>query len=137
MGIKRVGGGRASLLGGAVLMTGMISGCDGILSRQQDFTISVDSISTTAATGPEDTLVVRFHGTVGSSRCYQLNRVDKHVDPAGIQLRFRGVYRNVHCGQMPVPLEHEERVPPPRESQFTITVIQPEGPPLQEVVVVP
>lgn len=125
---------RVLILAAAGVLAVMSAGCDWIVSGTEDFTIRVDSISAPAAISTVDTLAVRFFGTVGSSRCHQLERVEKHVDPAGMQLRFHGEWRNGYCGQMPVSFEHEELVPPPLEGLFTIRVLQPSGPPLERVV---
>ena len=111
-----------------------VSGCDSLLFPTKDFTIQVDSISAPAAIGPDDTLTVRFFGLVGTSGCFRLERVEKALGLDGMQVKFHGERRGSNCTQMPVVLEHVELVPPPLQDPFTITVLQPSGPPLEEVV---
>jgi hypothetical protein len=120
-----------------VLMAGLataFSGCDSLLFPTEEFTIRVDSISAPAAIGPDDTLTVRFFGWVGSSGCSRLERVEKALGPGGMQVKFHGERSGSDCTQMPVALEHEERVPPSLQDPFTIKVVQPSGPPLEQVV---
>jgi hypothetical protein len=77
---------------------------------------------------------VQFYGRIGSSGCYRLARVEKQVALGGVEIRFHGERKGGDCVQVPVALEHEVRVPPPLQHPFTIKVMQPSGPPLEQVV---
>jgi hypothetical protein len=117
-----------------IVLAAMNAGCDSLLFPTKDYTIQVDSVSAPAAIGAAETLVIGFFGTVGGNGCHRLVRVEKHLEPGGLQLRFHGERRGSDCTQMPVPLEHEERVLPPLQDPFTIEVLQPSGPSLERVV---
>lgn len=110
------------------------AGCDSLLFPTEEYIIEVDSLSAPAALAATDTLTMQFYGTVGSSGCYRLVRVERQVASGGMELRFHGERKWGDCFQMPVALEHEVRVPPPLQHPFTIKVMQPSGPPLEQVV---
>ena len=109
-------------------------GC-GLLDSTDSFVIRVDSISAPASIALADTLTARFFGSVGSDGCSRLERVEKRRDEGLIELRFHGTRKGgVDCIQMPVSLDHEERIVPPLPDPFTIRVLQPDGAPLERVV---
>lgn len=99
------------------------------------FVIRVDSISTPASIAPADTLTARFFGPVGSDGCSRLDRVEKRREGGLLELRFHGTRKGgVDCSQMPVSLNHEERLVPALPDPFTIRVLQPDGPALERAV---
>ncbi len=108
--------------------------CDGGPFGPKEFTIQVDSVSAPASISAGDTLTVRFFGTVGSSGCFRLARVEKEVTASRMELRFVGEKRGGDCFQMPVHLDREECMPPPLGDPFNIRVIQPSGAPLERIV---
>jgi hypothetical protein len=105
-----------------------------VFSPKTEFTVRVDSVSAPASIGPADTLVARFFGMVGSDRCSRITHVEREADSSGLVIQFHGERIERNCGQMPVFLEHEERITPPLNDPYTIRVVQPAGPPLEVLV---
>ncbi len=120
-----------------LLIAGSVA-CSNILAADTvRFFIAVDSISAPASIAASDTLTARFFGKIGLNGCFRLERVERSRNAGLLEMRFHGaqnVNRNVACTQMPVMLDHLERVPPPLEGPFKIRVIQPNGSVLEKVV---
>lgn len=118
----------------AVCLLSLIAACDLMTSESSGFTIRVDELSAPASVGPDQTLTVRFSGTIGPDGCSRLERVERRASRNELEITFRGARRTGTCVQMPVRLEHQEIVQPPLEDSFTVRVIQPGGPALVHVV---
>lgn len=113
----------------------VVPGC-GVLDPDDNFVIRVDSISAPSNVQAGESWNVRFHGTIGSSRCYQLEGVERSASAQELTIRFHGKklggFRD--CAQEFALLEHQETVSPPVHDPFTITARQPSGSPLTRVV---
>jgi hypothetical protein len=118
-----------------LVLAGMLTtGCDILGYGDERFVVRVDSISAPAAVDAGTALAVQFHGWVGPNGCSSLSRVEKRAAPQLLEIRFHGVRRSGNCTQMPVSLDHAERVEPPLSDPLTIRVLQPGGASLERVV---
>jgi hypothetical protein len=117
-----------------LLSTGSAVGCDLFGDDTSLYVVRVDSVSAPLTIASDQPLEIVFHGLVGFDGCSRLSEVEKESGPGHLRVRFVAERRSGECTQMPVPLNHVETVPPPLQNPFTITVIQPSGPPLDHVV---
>lgn len=103
-------------------------------SGTQPFVIRVDSLVASPAR-VSDTLSVTYHGVIGSSLCYQLDRVEESQGPDSVMVVFHGLRQlGIPCEQTFAVLSSVRRYPPPRNASFTIVVRQPDGSFLRKMV---
>lgn len=117
-----------------LVSTASAAGCELFGDDVSVHVVRVDSISAPLTIAPAQPLEIVFHGMVGSDGCSRLSEVEKESGPDHLTIRFVAERSGGQCTQMPVPLNHVETVPPPLHNPFTITVLQPSGPPLVQVV---
>lgn len=120
------------LVGAAGLAT---AACDPPSGDSMEFVVRVDSITGPSVIPSTEILSIRFWGHVGPDQCSRVAEVDKARGDGIFEITFhaeRSLGRD--CGQMPVLLEHEERLEPPLTDPFTIRARQPEGAPLEKIV---
>lgn len=99
------------------------------------FTIRVDNVIAPDSIDALATLLVRFTGKIGPDQCSRFDHVEQRSIGAGVEFHFRGARkRNSDCGQMPVSLYYERRLPPPLPDPYTIRVVQPDGTNLEKVI---
>ncbi|MGQ0765632.1 MAG: hypothetical protein ACT4OZ_08200 [Gemmatimonadota bacterium] len=100
------------------------------------FIVRVDSIGAPNSIRSADTLAIRFWGSVGPDQCSRLIGVERAGGPGLLRIAFRGERKSGNCAQMPVSLQHIERVAPPLADPFRIEVRQPDGEILSSTVIV-
>ena len=131
---------RCRFFGVAILLsTVSLLNCGLIGPSVDHFVIRVADISAPSIVNASDTLQIRFSGGIGPDGCWSLDRVDRHVTKTTLELTFRGkheVTSGFDCTQMPTALDYLDRVPPPLETPFSITVHQPDGSLLRRQVTV-
>ena len=112
----------------------LLSGCD-LLSQTDHFVIRVSSIDAPSVIGPADTLKVRFIRHIGPDGCSSLYWVERHRQPASLEMKFHGAHdTDGDCTQMPTDINYREDIVPPVPIPFTIIVHQPDGSVLGRVV---
>lgn len=122
-------------LGVSVLMLLLVlQGC-GILNPDEHFVVRVTSISAPDTVMVDDTVLVLFEGSLGSTLCSGLDRVEKRREKGLLELRFHGVRRvGGICLQQPARLEYREELAPPWDDPFIIRVLQPDDTALEKII---
>ncbi len=116
-----------------------LAGCGPFDSDGDLFVIRVQSIVAPALVPASDTLRIRFTGAIGPDGCWNLARVDRRLTDSTLDITFVGVHdasRDHVCVHQPQSLDHEEAIPPPLRTPFTISARQPDGSLLHRVVTV-
>jgi hypothetical protein len=131
---------RCRILGLAILFsTVSLLNCELIGPSVDHFVIRVADISAPSIISASDTLQIRFAGGIGPDGCWGLDRVDRQLTKARLELTFRGKHEDrigFDCPQMPTALDYLEKIVPPLETPFSITVHQPDGSLLRRQVIV-
>ena len=126
---------RLLLAASSLALVGGASSC-GLLSGPGEHLVQVDSLQAPVSAAPTAPFEARFFGIVGSDGCSRLTRIERTRTEERLTLRFHAERRGGDCIQMPVLLDHTETISPPFRDPFTITVIQPSGPPLERSITV-
>lgn len=117
-----------------------LAGCGVTGPSTDEFIIRIDEIVVPPTAPADQPLTVHFTGPIGPDGCWSLAMVEKQVTSAGLEITFHGQHltgTGTVCTQSPVALDHDEVVPPPRDTPFTITVHQPDGSLLTREVTAP
>ena len=136
----RTTSGRCRLSCSAILLLAVSLLQCGLIGPSVDrFVIRVADISAPSMISASDTLQIRFAGGIGPDGCWNLDRVDRQATKGTLELTFRGKHEvrvGFDCTQMPTALDYVERIPPPLETPFSITVHQPDGKILRRQVII-
>ena len=114
-----------------------IFNCTNLDYESYTFIIPVDSLVIPDSIVLNDTLEIRFFGTIGNNGCYSFERFESIEQQTSIQLTAIGKFTGAAtCTSVMVYLEESYFVIPSLAGQYYIEVLQPDNTVLKDSVLV-
>ncbi len=122
-----------------IATTFFLLGCDkGVENTSSEFIVRVDSISHTSFAALNDTIAIRFFGTIGPDGCYSFSHFQTATEASSLDITAYGQHKLASvCPQVMVYLAGKEyRFTPAQMGWLKINVHQPDNTVLRDSIIV-